>query len=90
MQRSFFGETLYDWALGALNDIAGLNCFMPKGAFYAFADIRELGMPSLDLAHYLLRETGIVLANGSGFGCEGFIRLSYAADIEDIEETLGG
>ncbi len=88
------GEMLHEYRkrrdllVEGLNDIPGIKCPTPKGAFYAFADIRALGMPSLDLAHYLLRETGVVLANGSGFGCEGFIRFSYAADIQEIEEAL--
>jgi len=60
----------------------------PKGAFYAFADIRELGLPSLELAEYLVKEAGVVLTNGSGFGSEGFIRVSYAADPKNIDEAM--
>jgi aspartate/methionine/tyrosine aminotransferase len=60
----------------------------PEGAFYAFADIRELGIPSLELAEYLVKEAGVVLTNGTGFGCEGFIRLSYATAPERIEEAM--
>ncbi len=71
-----------------LNDIPGFSCMTPKGAFYAFADIRELGIPSLQFAEYLVKEAGVVLTNGSGFGSEGFIRLSYAADPKLIEEAM--
>jgi len=71
-----------------LNDIPGVSCMTPKGAFYVFADIRELGIPSLELAEYLVKEAGVVLTNGSGFGCEGFIRASYAADPERIEKAM--
>jgi aspartate/methionine/tyrosine aminotransferase len=71
-----------------LNDIPGVHCDLPKGAFYAFADIRELGMPSLDLVHYLVQGAGVVLTNGTGFGCEGFVRASYAADPRTIEEGM--
>jgi len=81
-------EKRRDVVVERLNDIPGVHCFMPQGAFYAFADIRELGVPSLDLVQYLVKEAGVVLTNGSGFGCEGFIRVSYAADIAKIEEAM--
>ncbi len=77
-----------DLIVERLNDIPGVSCFTPKGAFYAFADIRELGIPSLDLVQYLVQEAGVVLTNGSGFGCEGFVRVSYAANPESIEEAM--
>jgi aspartate/methionine/tyrosine aminotransferase len=77
-----------DLLIERLNDIPGVSCMTPKGAFYAFADIRELGIPSLELAEYLVKEAGVVLTNGSGFGCEGFIRLSYATAPERIEEAM--
>ena len=77
-----------DLLIERLNDIPGVSCMTPKGAFYAFADIRKLGMLSLELAEYLVKEAGVVLTNGSGFGCEGFIRLSYATDPDSIEEAM--
>ena len=81
-------EKRRDLLIERLNDIPGVSCMTPKGAFYAFADIRELGIPSLELAEYLVKEAGVVLTNGSGFGCEGFIRLSYATAPERIEEAM--
>lgn len=77
-----------DLLIERINDIPGVSCRTPKGAFYAFADIRELGIDSLELAEYLVKEAGVVLTNGSGFGCEGFIRLSYATDPDSIEEAM--
>ena len=77
-----------DLLIERINDIPGVYCMTPKGAFYAFADVRELGLPSLELAEYLVNEVGVVLTNGSGFGCEGFIRLSYATDPDSIEEAM--
>ena len=77
-----------DLLIERLNDIPGVSCMTPKGAFYALADIRELGIPSLELAEYLVKEAGVVLTNGSGFGYEGFIRLSYATAPEKIEEAM--
>jgi aspartate/methionine/tyrosine aminotransferase len=77
-----------DLVVELLNDIPGVSCTKGRGAFYAFADIRELNIPSLEFARYLVQEAGVVLTNGSGFGCEGFIRVSYAADPARIEQAM--
>ncbi|MBM4330670.1 MAG: pyridoxal phosphate-dependent aminotransferase [Deltaproteobacteria bacterium] len=77
-----------DLLVKMLNDIPGVQCNTPQGAFYALADIRELGIPSLEFAEYLVQEAGVVLTNGSGLGYEGFIRVSYAADERKIEEAM--
>jgi aspartate/methionine/tyrosine aminotransferase len=71
-----------------LNDIPGVHCGKPKGAFYALADIRELGVPSLEFVEYLVQEAGVVLTNGSGLGYEGFVRVSYCADPKNLEEAM--
>jgi aminotransferase len=81
-------ESRRNLVLELLNDIPGIRCGTPNGAFYAFADIRELGIASLDFVQYLVKEAGVVLTNGSGFGCEGFVRVSYAADPIQIEEGM--
>ena len=77
-----------DLLVEGLNDIPGIHCESPKGTFFAFADIRELGVPSLEFAQYLVKEAGVVLTNGSGFDYEGFIRLSFAARTENILEAM--
>jgi aspartate/methionine/tyrosine aminotransferase len=77
-----------DLLVPLLNDIPGIHCQVPRGAFFAFADIRELGIPSLDFVQYLVREAGVVLTNGSGFDYEGFVRISYAAQPAKIEEAM--
>jgi len=71
-----------------LNGIPGIRCLRPQGAFYVFVDIREFKMPSLEFAKYLVQETGVVTTNGSGFGAEGFIRLSYATKLEHLDEAI--
>lgn len=71
-----------------LNDIPGIHCQLPKGSFFVFVDIRELGIGSLDFVQYLVQEAGVVLTNGSGFDYEGFVRVSYAAEPESIEEAM--
>ena len=78
-----------DLVVKRLNDIPGVRCALPKGSFFVFADIRELGIGSLDFVEYLVREAGVVLTNGSGFDYEGFVRVSYAAKPESIEEAMG-
>lgn len=77
-----------DLVVKRLNDIPGVRCALPKGSFFVFADIRELGIGSLDFVEYLVREAGVVLTNGSGFDYEGFVRVSYAAKPESIEEAM--
>ena len=77
-----------DLLVKLLNDIPGVHCGIPKGAFYALADIRGLGVPSLEFVEYLVQEAGVVLTNGSGLGYEGFVRVSYCADPEKIEEAM--
>jgi len=63
---------------------------MPKGAFYAFPNISGTGMSSQAFADYLLNEAGVAVLSGTSFGeyGEGFIRLSYATSIENINKAL--
>jgi aminotransferase len=72
-----------------LNDI-GLDCFEPKGSFYAFPSIKSTGLSSEEFAEQLLEEEGVVVIPGNVFGPsgEGFVRCSYAASLEDIYEAL--
>jgi len=76
-----------------LNEIPGVRCLMPRGAFYAFPNVKELvemaGLESdLELANYLLEEGKIAVVPGSAFGAPGYLRLSYAMSVESIEEGL--
>ena len=72
-----------------LNEI-GLPCFEPHGAFYAFPSIHHSGMTSNEFSKRLLKEEKVAVIPGNAFGqCgEGFIRCSYVASLEDIEEAL--
>ncbi len=74
----------------ALNQIPGIRCAEPGGAFYAFPNITGTGMDSRALQDRLLEEAGVASIAGTAFGAhgEGFIRFSYAAGIERIEEAL--
>lgn len=68
----------------------GLDCFEPRGAFYAFPSIAASGMSSDDFAMRLLEEEEVAVVPGEAFGPsgEGFIRASYATDYEKIAEAL--
>jgi aspartate/methionine/tyrosine aminotransferase len=69
-----------------LNEIAGISCTTPKGAFYVFPDFSSLKMPSFEVSNKLLGEEGVCSTPGIVFGeCgEGHIRLSYATSFETI------
>ena len=74
-----------------LNAIEGVSCIMPKGAFYAFANIVQTGWQAKPLASALLEEAGVALIGGPDFGTlgEGYVRLSYANSRENITRALG-
>lgn len=69
----------------------GLQCFEPQGAFYAFPCIKEFGMSSDDFAMKFLEEEKVAVVPGTAFGeCgEGFLRISYAYSVEELQEALG-
>ena len=73
-----------------LNNIPGVRCVMPGGAFYVFANITGTGATAQDLQKRLLEEAGVAAVAGTSFGeyGEGFIRFSYANSIENIREAM--
>ena len=77
-----------DCAVKAINDIPGLSCLCPKGAFYLFINCKALGRPSAELAQYLLEKAKIALVPGDVFGRggEGYLRMSFANSYETIAE----
>jgi aspartate aminotransferase len=78
------------FVVGALNTIPGIRCEAPRGAFYAFPDVRGVlertGQTVEELAHDLLHEYGVACLAGTAFGSggEGYLRLSYANSRENI------
>jgi len=68
----------------------GLQCFEPRGAFYAFPSIQVTGMTSEEFAEKLLMEEKVAVVPGTAFGqCgEGYVRCCYATSLPDIEEAL--
>jgi len=73
-----------------LNEIGGFDCGLPKGAFYVFPSTKDFGMSSETFAEFLVREAHVATVPGSAFGShgEGYIRISYAAAYEQLEEAL--
>lgn len=68
----------------------GLECIMPKGAFYAFPSIKSTGLSSIDFAEQLLKVEKVAVIPGTAFGAcgEGFVRCCYAASSNDILEAI--
>ena len=87
-----------DFVVKALNDIDGINCLNPYGAFYVFPSCKELmgkKDPSgkeiksdTDFVQSLLENSGIAVVQGSAFGLEGFFRISYATSMENLKKAL--
>ncbi len=73
-----------------LNALPNISCATPKGAFYVFPDISKTGWKAKKLANELLEEAGVATIGGPDFGIlgEGFLRLSYAASMENIERAV--
>jgi aspartate aminotransferase len=86
-----------DYIVKALNGIRGISCMKPPGAFYVFPRVSRLYgkgagnrkmTHSVDLSEFLLEEAGVAVVPGSAFGNDHYIRLSYAASMQDIEEGV--
>jgi len=79
-----------DVIVNGLNAIPRIRCAMPAGAFYAFPYVGAVGMDCRKFADYLLYEAGVATLSGTSFGSygEGYLRLSYANSVENIEKAL--
>jgi aspartate aminotransferase len=93
MRKEF--EKRRDFIVERLNKIKGLKCLKPQGAFYVFPNVCEILGASfkgskietdVQLADFLLDEAKVATVPGSAFGADGYIRLSYAASLENIKE----
>ena len=72
------------------NQIEGVSCIVPKGAFYAFPNVKATGRPAKALASDLLETCGVATIGGPDFGTlgEGYIRISYANSLENIQRAM--
>ena len=73
-----------------LNAIEGVSCIKPLGAFYVFPNVSQLPLSCQDLSDYLLEDAGVAVLPGTAFGKygDGYLRLSYANSLENIQEAL--
>ena len=82
-----------------LNAIPGFRCLLSGGAFYAFVDanqaIQNLTKQGLiatasdiDFSEYLLEKSGVAVVPGSAFGCNGYIRLSFATSMDNLTKAM--
>lgn len=82
-----------EWLVPALNEISGIRCAMPEGAFYAFPNVKQLMQDcgfenSTQLQQTLLSEYGVALSAGSAFGLDGYLRLSYATSRHNLQQAV--
>ncbi len=87
-------KSRHDFVISSLNQVNGMNCLAGDGAFYAFPDCREI-IDSLDgidsdlaLSEYILNEAEVAIVPGSAFGGAGHIRLSFATDMETLQQAM--
>ena len=79
-----------DFIVKRLNEIEGLSCRMPKGAFYVFPNIKKTGMTSKEFEERLLNEAFVACLAGTSFGAfgEGYVRFSYANSLENLKKAM--
>lgn len=81
-----------DWIVPALNDVEGISCALPEGAFYVMPNVKQLiggrVRDSIEFSKLLLDEARVVVTPGSAFGMEGYVRISYANSLEAIQEGV--
>jgi len=79
-----------DLIVAGLNQMPGVSCQKPQGAFYVFPNVKSLGRNSREIADWILEEAGVALLPGPAFGKfgEGYLRLSYANSIPNIQLAL--
>ena len=79
-----------DVIVAGLNDIPGITCLQPQGAFYVFPNITGTGLTSMQLQDRLLNDAGVAALSGTAFGGwgEGYLRFSYANSVHNIQAAL--
>jgi aminotransferase len=78
-----------EYIISRLNEI-GLDCHKPEGAFYAFPSIKKTGLSSMEFSKGLLKKEKVAVVPGTAFGPsgEGYIRISYASNLDKIKEAM--
>jgi aspartate aminotransferase len=97
-ERSISFQERRDFVVKALNDIDGIECLNPDGAFYVFPSCKSLIgkkdstgkeiKTDTDFVQSLLENNGVAVVQGSAFGLEGFFRISYATSMDNLKKAL--
>ncbi|MCJ7760604.1 aminotransferase class I/II-fold pyridoxal phosphate-dependent enzyme, partial [Candidatus Bathyarchaeota archaeon] len=72
----------------SLNEMSGIECEMPQGAFYTFPSIKSTSLTSMEFAKRLLDEENVAVIPGIGFGSDGNVRLTYATSTQEIDKGM--
>ncbi|MFK2822029.1 pyridoxal phosphate-dependent aminotransferase [Arcobacter sp. YIC-80] len=87
MMRKAFEERK-NIAVESFNNIEGISCIEPQGAFYLFVNIKEITDNSMKFCEQLLEDKGVAVVPGLAFGTEGYFRFSFATDLASIQEGI--
>jgi len=97
-ERSDAFKERRDFVVNSLNNIKGISCLKPNGAFYVFPSCKDLLSKKdirgnklktdTDFVKSLLENSGVAVVQGSAFGLEGFFRISYATSMENLKKAL--
>jgi aspartate aminotransferase len=97
-ERSISFQERRDFVVKVLNDIDGIECLKPDGAFYVFPSCKSLIgkkdnsgkelKTDTDFVQSLLENSGVAVVQGSAFGLEGFFRISYATSMDNLKKAL--
>ncbi|MDB9706134.1 pyridoxal phosphate-dependent aminotransferase [Pelagibacteraceae bacterium] len=97
-ERAISFQSRRDFVVKALNEIDGIECLNPDGAFYVFPSCKDLiGKKDIngndikkdtDFVQSLLENNGVAVVQGSAFGLEGFFRISYATSMENLKKAM--
>lgn len=79
-----------DLMVKGLNELPGISCVKPDGAFYVFPNIKKIGMTSNGFTDFILKEAGVAVTPGNVFGenGEGYVRLCYVNSMSNIKKAL--
>ena len=93
-ERSDVFKERRDFVVNSLNNIKGISCLKPNGAFYAFPSCKKLlGKKTKlktdkDFVEKLLEESLVAVVHGSAFGLDGYFRISYATSMDNLKKAL--
>ncbi|MDC0370118.1 pyridoxal phosphate-dependent aminotransferase [Pelagibacteraceae bacterium] len=97
-ERATSFQSRRDFVVKALNEIEGIECLNPEGAFYVFPSCKGLIgkkdsngnviKKDTDFVQFLLENNGVAVVQGSAFGLEGFFRISYATSMENLKKAM--